>query len=204
MTQPFDPMDKLLREALASESQPPADLTDRIMARVAETPRQTAPVRKKNIKWLATAAACLVLVGAALPMALRRQANETADRAMPENYSATDADSADENTDILLEPACNDGYMVDSPASEFAAKQDSADDRQSEPSLDTALAAAEEALSAQGCTLEVIARTESAVQVAVTDGSGHAADDAAVQSAMTAAGFACEDGWYVWEQEVTP
>lgn len=203
MTQPFDPMDKLLREALASESQPPADLTDRIMARVAETPQQTAPVRKKNIKWLATAAACLVLVGAALPMALRRQANETADRAMPENYSATDADSADENTDTLLKPACNDGDMVDSSANEFAAKQDIAADRQSEPSLDTALAAAEEALSAQGYTLEVAARDGDAVQVTATDGSGHTAPADVLDGAMSAAGFNCHDGWYTL-REVTP
>lgn len=49
--QPFDPMDKLLREALASDALPPADLTDRIMARVAETPRQrSAPAGKHTLK----------------------------------------------------------------------------------------------------------------------------------------------------------
>ena len=37
--QPFDPMDKLLREALASDALPPSDLTDRIMAQVESTPR---------------------------------------------------------------------------------------------------------------------------------------------------------------------
>ena len=48
--QPFDPMDKLLREALASDALPPADLTDRIMARVAETPQHKAvPARKLKI-----------------------------------------------------------------------------------------------------------------------------------------------------------
>lgn len=36
--QPFDPMDKLLREALASDALPPSDLTDRIMAQVKRTP----------------------------------------------------------------------------------------------------------------------------------------------------------------------
>ena len=35
--QPFDPMDKLLREALASDALPPSDLTDRIMAQVEKT-----------------------------------------------------------------------------------------------------------------------------------------------------------------------
>ena len=59
--QPFDPMDKLLREALASDALPPADLTDRIMARVAETPRQKpAPARKRYLKWVAAAAAYYV------------------------------------------------------------------------------------------------------------------------------------------------
>ena len=36
--QPFDPMDKLLREALESDALPPSDLTDRIMAQVERTP----------------------------------------------------------------------------------------------------------------------------------------------------------------------
>ena len=45
--QPFDPMDKLLREALESDALPPADLTDRIMAQVAATPHNAAR-RKKN------------------------------------------------------------------------------------------------------------------------------------------------------------
>ena len=72
--QPFDPMDKLLREALASDALPPADLTDRIMARVAETPRQkSAPAGKHTLKWVAAAAACLVIVGAALPTVLHSQ-----------------------------------------------------------------------------------------------------------------------------------
>ena len=37
--QPFDPMDKLLREALASDALPPSALTDRIMAQVERTPQ---------------------------------------------------------------------------------------------------------------------------------------------------------------------
>lgn len=41
--QPFDPMDKLLREALASDALPPSDLTDRIMAQVESTARAAAP-----------------------------------------------------------------------------------------------------------------------------------------------------------------
>ena len=40
MTPKFDEFDKDLREALASEALPPAGFTDRVMARVAETPQQ--------------------------------------------------------------------------------------------------------------------------------------------------------------------
>ena len=64
--QPFDPMDKLLREALASDALPPSDLTDRIMAQVERTPQggSAASNPKRNYKkWLLTAAACLVIVG---------------------------------------------------------------------------------------------------------------------------------------------
>ena len=43
--QPFDPMDKLLREALASDALPPSDLTDRIMAQV-----ENAPGRQRRLQ----------------------------------------------------------------------------------------------------------------------------------------------------------
>ena len=49
MTPKFDEFDKDLREALASEALPPAGFTDRVMARVAETPQQKktpAPYRR--------------------------------------------------------------------------------------------------------------------------------------------------------------
>lgn len=75
--QPFDPMDKLLREALASDALPPSDLTDRIMAQVERTPQggSAASDSKRNYKkWLLTAAACLVIVGAAFPLALQGRA----------------------------------------------------------------------------------------------------------------------------------
>lgn len=50
--QPFDPMDKLLREALASDALPPSDLTDRIMAQVERTPQggSAASNPKRNYK----------------------------------------------------------------------------------------------------------------------------------------------------------
>ena len=67
MTPRFDEFDKELREALASEALPPAGFTDRVMARVAETPQQKkapAPYRR----WLVSAAACLVVAAALIPL----------------------------------------------------------------------------------------------------------------------------------------
>lgn len=67
MTPKFDEFDKDLREALASEALPPAGFTDRVMARVAETPQQKktpAPYRR----WLVSAAACLVVAAALIPL----------------------------------------------------------------------------------------------------------------------------------------
>ena len=77
--QPFDPMDKLLREALESDALPSADLTDRIMAQVAATP-QNAARRKKNPygKWMVSAAACLVVAAAAIPLALNSRSRQDA------------------------------------------------------------------------------------------------------------------------------
>ena len=93
--QPFDPMDKLLREALASDALPPSDLTDRIMAQVERTPQggSAASDSKRNYKkWLLTAAACLVIVGAAFPLALQGRAGRT-------DHAADDAAPADTNAD---------------------------------------------------------------------------------------------------------
>lgn len=67
MTPMFDEFDKDLREALASEELPPAGFTDRVMARVTETPQQKkapAPYRR----WLVSAAACLVVAAALIPL----------------------------------------------------------------------------------------------------------------------------------------
>ena len=69
MTPMFDEMDKVLREALASEALPSDGFTDRVMARVAETPQQRkAPPAAR--KWLVTAAACLVVAAALIPLIL--------------------------------------------------------------------------------------------------------------------------------------
>ena len=96
--QPFDPIDKLLREALASDALPPSDLTDRIMAQVERTPQggSAASNPKRNYKkWLLTAAACLVIVGAAFPLALQGRAGRTdhaADDAATACHSVPDPD----------------------------------------------------------------------------------------------------------------
>lgn len=201
MTQPFDPMDKLLREALASDAVPPEDLTDRIMARVAETPQTAAPVRRTPVRWVAAAAACLVIVGAALPMALRRQANETADCAMPAQEYA--ADGEDEAAPLLTAPMDGGNDVAENNAVGEYATQDNASAKQRELSPDAALETAEDALAAQGYTLEVVARDGDAVQVTATDGSGHTAPADVLDGAMSAAGFNCHDGWYALREDVS-
>ena len=197
--QPFDPMDKLLREALASDALPPADLTDRIMARVAETPQQKpAPARKRRLKWLA-AAACLAIVGAVLPMALNGSAPQDAasnDCAAPPDtnyYTAiapTEGDPDGLNTDDVdkaVESRKEQPVMIDGT-----------------DALSVALAAADEALYCQGYSLDVIARTESAVQAGLVDANGDPVDNGVIlDNAMTAAGFAYADGWYILTAEDT-
>lgn len=198
--QPFDPMDKLLREALASDALPPADLTDRIMARVAETPRQrSAPARKRYLKWVAAAAACLVIVGAALPMVLNGGAKQDAasnDCAAPPdtNYYAAIAPTEGSpdglntaDTDKAVESRKEQPVMIDGT-----------------DALSAALAAANEALYCQGYALDVTARTENAVQAGLVDGNGDPVDNGGIlDNAMTAAGFTYADGWYILSPEET-
>ena len=198
--QPFDPMDKLLREALASDALPPADLTDRIMARVAETPRQrSAPARKRYLKWVAAAAACLVIVGAALPMALNGSAPQDAasnDCAAPPdtNYYASIAPTEGSpdglntaDTDKAVESRKEQGLMTEGA-----------------DALSAALSDADEVLYYQGYSLDVIARTENAVQAGLVDSNGDPVDNGAIlDNAMTAAGFAYADGWYILTSEDT-
>lgn len=197
--QPFDPMDKLLREALASDALPPADLTDRIMARVAETPRQrSAPAGKRALKWVAAAAACLVIVGAALPLVLNGGAKKDAanDTAAPPdtNYYAAIAPTEGSpdglntaDTDKAVESRKEQPVMVDGT-----------------DALSAALAAADEALYCQGYALDVTARTENAVQAGLVDGNGDPVDNGGIlDNAMTAAGFTYADGWYILSPEET-
>lgn len=198
--QPFDPMDKLLREALASDALPPADLTDRIMARVAETPRQrSTPAGKRALKWVAAAAACLVIVGAALPMVLHGSAPQDAasnDCAAPPdtNYYAAIAPTEGNpdglntaDTDKAVESRKEQGLLADGT-----------------DALSAALSAADEMLYGQGYALDVTARTENAVQAGLVDGNGDPVDNGGIlDNAMTAAGFTYADGWYILSPEET-
>lgn len=162
--QPFDPMDKLLREALASDALPPSDLTDRIMAQVERTPQggSAASNPKRNYKkWLLTAAACLVIVGAAFPLALQGRAGRT-------DHAADDAATADTNADNDMVSSYYGGNRSDVPDcaapsdgtggdTEQAQKNNSAHDQPFDP-MDSALDHAAALLEQQGCTLEVLAR----------------------------------------------
>lgn len=198
--QPFDPMDKLLREALASDALPPADLTDRIMARVAETPQhKAAPARKRRLKWLA-AAACLAIVGAALPTVLHSQS-------APQDAASNDC-AAPPDTNYYASTAPTEG----DPDGLNTADTDKAVESRKEQSLMTggadalsaALSDADEVLYCQGYALDVIARTENAVQAGLVDSNGDPVDNGAIlDNAMTAAGFAYADGWYILTSEDT-
>ena len=210
--QPFDPMDKLLREALASDALPPSDLTDRIMAQVERTPQggSAASNPKRNYKkWLLTAAACLVIVGAAFPLALRGRAGRT-------DHAADDDATADTNADNDMVSSYYGGNRSDVPDgtapsdgtggdTEQAQKNNSAHDQPFDP-MDSALDHAAALLEQQGCTLEVLARADDAVQVAIADADTHPSGNTdLLKNAMVASGFALEGDWYVLEQEeMTP
>lgn len=216
--QPFDPMDKLLREALESDAQPPAGLTDRIMAQVERTPQERPASRKNNPyrKWAISAAACLVLAAAALPMALNSHKN-AADMAAPtlegapqsSDTSAYTDDSTDSRTNTSGQQECSDNNVLSKKDEDGFTTvpngiQADLSDQPYDP-MDAALDNAAEVLEYQGYTLEILARADTAVQVTATDGSGHSPDDPAIlENAMTAAGFTLKDGWYTLAQEVAP
>lgn len=166
--QPFDPMDKLLREALESDALPPADLTDRIMAQVAATP-QNAARRKKNPywKWMVSAAACLVVAAAAIPLALNSRSRQDAMSDMATADAAVD-DSREEDMVTSAVPGSDACDMQENRVGE-AAKQDSAHDQPYDP-MDTALDSAARLLHQQGYVLEVTVRGDTAVQVTASDG----------------------------------
>lgn len=199
--QPFDPMDKLLREALASDALPPADLADRIMARVAETPQhKAAPARKRRLKWLAAAAACLAIVGAALPMVLHSQS-------APQDAASNDcAAPPDTNYYTSVAPTEGDPNGLNTADTDKAVESRKEQGLMTEgaDALSAALSDADEVLYYQGYSLDVIARTENAVQAGLVDSNGDPVDNGAIlDNAMTAAGFAYADGWYILTSEDT-
>ena len=170
------------------------------MARVAETPRQrSAPAGKHTLKWVA-AAACLVIVGAALPMVLHGQS-------APQDAASNDC-AAPPDTNYYASTAPTEG----SPDGLNTADTDKAvESRKEQPvmvdgtdALSAALAAADEALYCQGYALDVTARTENAVQAGLVDGNGDPVDNGGIlDNAMTAAGFTWADGWYILSPEET-
>ena len=198
--QPFDPMDKLLREALESDALPPAELTDRIMAQVAVTPQNAAPRKKSPYRrWMISAAACLVVAAAAIPLALNSRSRQDAMSDMAAANTAVD-DSRTEDMATSAVPGSDTCDMQENRTGE-AAKQDSAHDQPYDP-MDSALDSAALLLHQQGYVLEVTVRGDTAVQVTASDGSGHPCEDnSIIENAMTAAGFTASDDWYVLTQE---
>lgn len=220
MTPMFDEMDKVLREALASEALPSDGFTDRVMARVAETPQQRkAPPAAR--KWLVTAAACLVVAAALIPLlysgGLHKGSNMQAvfsDSAAPGSDTAPAA-AADENSAERLDP---DNAMDGAMPSDREAQQKSDAGKDitggcpdgenlytaaPAQTMDEALAHAAEALDQQGFVLTVAAREGSAVQVLLTDAAGGIGDPAVLAAAMEAEGFtAADNNWYTYEEDI--
>lgn len=217
MTPMFDEMDKVLREALASEALPSDGFTDRVMARVAETPQQRkAPPAAR--KWLVTAA-CLVVAAALIPLlhsgGLPKGNNMQAvfsDSAAPGSDTAPAA--AGENSAERLAP---DNAMDGATPSDREAQQKSDAGKDitggcpdgenlytaaPAQTMDEALARAAETLAQQGFVLTVAAREESAVQVLLTNAAGSAGDPAVLDAAMEAEGFtAADNNWYTYEED---
>lgn len=224
MTPMFDEFDKDLREALASEELPPAGFTDRVMARVAETPQQKkapAPYRR----WLVSAAACLVVAAALIPL-LRGGglgSKESCDMAAADNggtdqqmmQSAPPASGApDENASQNVSQqksgadtagdSRTDDTGADADTASKAPRHDTEYAAAPSSAMDDALTRAADTLTAQGYTLTVTAREDDRVQVTLTDDTGTPAD-AALAAAMEAEGFAAAaDGWYTYEEDTNP
>lgn len=218
MTPMFDEMDKVLREALASEALPSDGFADRVMARVAETPQQrkASPAARK---WLVTAAACLVVAAALIPLLHSGGLHKGNDMQAVFSDSAVPGDdmapaAADENSVEQLAP---DNAMDGAVPSDREAHQksdagenitggcpDGENLYTAAPlqAMDEALARAAETLAQQGFVLTVAAREGSAVQVLLTDAAGSAGDSAVLTAAMEAEGFtAADNNWYTYEED---
>lgn len=200
----FDPLDKELREALACDAVPSADFTDKVMAQAAATPQESARPAASYKRWLMTAAACLVIAAMAVPL-LQGGASNRADGAAADtagNETAmpyADEDILQENTSLTTMPT------------EAKQREDSGDDLTFSGDGEAPLSAesvamaehlesAEALLVQRGYTLEIVACTDTAVQVVVVEEDNGAA--LALYDAMRASGFVEQDGWYTLAAEV--
>lgn len=202
MTPMFDELDQELREALAWEALPSAGFTDRVMARVARTPQQkktSAPYRK----WLVSAAACLAVAAALIPLV--RSGGLTGAGSAGND---TVAGSANLEPSMQSMPAASAdgneaaGDNVQQKLREDAGDQDKAaeDLTLSDPlSMEDALTSAAEALREQGWDLTVVDRQDNAVRVTLTAADGASGDQALLDETMESAGFTAAGDWYIFE-----
>lgn len=204
MTPMFDELDQELREALALEALPSAGFTDRVMARVAQTPQQKktpAPYRK----WLVSAAACLAVAAALIPLVrsggltgAESAGNDTVagSAGLEPSMQSMPAASADEKNGAA-------GDNTQQKLREDAVDQDNGvaeDLTLSDPlSMEDALTSAAEALREQGWDLTVVDRQDNAVQVTLTAADGASGDQALLDETMESAGFSAAGDWYIFE-----
>lgn len=203
MTPMFDELDQELREALAWEALPSAGFTDRVMARVAQTPQQKktpAPYRK----WLVSAAACLVVAAALIPLVhsggltgAESAGNDTVagSAGLEPSMQSMPAASADDNGaagDNTQQKLREDAVDQDNGAAEDLTLSDPL-------SMEDALTSAAEALREQGWDLTVVDRQDNAVQVTLTAADGASGDQALLDETMESAGFTAAGDWYIFE-----
>lgn len=202
MTPMFDELDQELHEALALEALPSAGFTDRVMARVARTPQQQKKTPAPYRKWLVSAAACLVVTAALIPLV--------------RSGGLTGAGSAGNDTvagSANLEPsmqsmpdASADGNEAAGDNAQQKLREDAGDQDKaaedltlSDPfSMEDALTSAAEALREQGWDLTVVDRQDNAVQVTLTAADGAAGDQALLDETMESAGFTAAGDWYIF------
>ena len=193
MTPMFDELDQELREALALEALPSAGFTDRVMARVARTPQQKktpAPYRK----WLVSAAACLAVAAALIPLV--------------RSGGVTGAGSANLELSMQSMPdASADGNEAAGDSAQQKSREDAVDQDNgaaedltlSAPfSMEDELTSAAEALREQGWDLTVVDRQDNAVQVTLTAADGASGDQALLDETMESAGFTAAGDWYIF------
>ena len=202
MTPMFDELDQELREALALEALPSAGFTDRVMARVARTPQQQktpAPYRK----WLVSAAACLAVAAALIPLV--RSGGVTG-----AGSAVNDTVAGSANLELSMQSmpdASADGNEAAGNGTQQKLREDAVDQGNgaaedltlSDPlSMEDALTSAAEALREQGWDLTVVDRQDNAVQVTLTAADGASGDQALLDETMESAGFTAAGDWYIF------